>query len=558
MTRAPAVRELVMAGVRREASPHWKKPDWGMGILLVIGAVLLCSNLENGYLWQDEAETALLARNTLRFGYPRAFDGRNYIEIASHGYGPGQAWIYSPWLPFYLLAGVFAVAGESTWIARFPFALFGLLTVYLTWRLASCLTRDLNMQRLSVALLTCSVPFLLEMRQCRYYALTSALLVGVCLTYLKFLRRSSGRLTILLGVLMTLLFHTNFGVFIPVASALVVHQLVCGPRPAGPGKFWIMMAVVAGLILPWVLFFYQPAFVGMLSWARLGAHAQYYLRVMNRHLVPVAAMLIVSMVWWLWKRPRASIRGFAARVPAPVVFLALFVGVFGAFLLVPDQRHLRYLMPVFPVLVIGEAWWLAACHRRSRLIGLVLIALSLLTRVPHGVMQVPLVDLAYELTHRYVGPMEGIVGHLRAHGRPGQLVKIPYDDRTLMFYTQLVVERPSEFLQETFPDWLIIRRGRIPEAFFSSAYFHRIEAAYERIELDAPDAYWQNREDPGEHHFWTMWEAPPVVLYRKRHTTTIDSRSHRLSPWASVVQAASYRPQAYTSHPEACSLQLEA
>ncbi|MBI3319469.1 MAG: glycosyltransferase family 39 protein [Candidatus Omnitrophica bacterium] len=493
--------------------------DWVVGILLAISGVLLFSSLENGYLWQDEAETALLARHTLRFGYPRAFDGRNSIEILSHGYGPGDAWIYSPWLPYYLLAGVFAIAGESTWIARLPFALFGLLSIYLTWRLASSLTEDLRIQQLSVALLTFSVPFLLHMRQCRYYAMTTALLLGICLAYLKFLQRPSRKPAVILGLLLTLLFHTNFGTFIPVAAALMLHQAVVGPRPAGQNTFRVMMAVVGGVTLPWALFSYRPAFVGTISWARLSAHTQYYVRVINSHFVPMAAMLIVSLGWWLWTRRRASSPASARRVSPTMAFFMLFVGVFVAFLLVPDQRHLRYLLPVLPLLFIGEAWWLAACYERSRVVGIALMGLALFTRVLHGALQVPLVDLAYELTHRYVGPMEGIVGYLREHGRPGQVVKIPYDDRTVMFYTQMVVERPSEFLQETSPDWLVIRRGRIPEAFFSSAYFHRIETTYERIELDAPDAYWQNREEPGEHHFWTMWEAPPVVLYRKRDAT---------------------------------------
>ena len=80
--------------------------------LLAVAAGLLLWNLGNGYLWQDEAETAVLARNTLQFGYPRAFDGRQWVDIeAWFGFGPGQAWIYSPWIQFYLLAGVFALLG---------------------------------------------------------------------------------------------------------------------------------------------------------------------------------------------------------------------------------------------------------------------------------------------------------------------------------------------------------------------------------------------------------------------------------------------------------------
>ena len=78
------------------------------------------------------------------------------------------------------------------------------------------------------------------------------------------------------------------------------------------------------------------------------------------------------------------------------------------------------------------------------------------------------------------------------------------------------VEPPSQFLRQTDPDWLVPRGGWTPKTFFSNAYFRRIEAGYERIELDAPDAFWQNREDPGLHHFRRAWWPPPVVIYRKR------------------------------------------
>ncbi len=127
-----------------------------------------------------------------------------------------------------------------------------------------------------------------------------------------------------------------------------------------------------------------------------------------------------------------------------------------------------------------------------------------------------MVDFVYELTHHYRGPMEGIVAYLRQHAQAHEVVKIPYDDRTLMFYTQLTVERPSQFLRETTPEWIVLRRGWTPQAFLQSAYFHRIEATYDRIELDAPDVYWQNREDPGEHHFRTVTDAPRIVLYHRR------------------------------------------
>ncbi len=485
--------------------------------LLGVGAWLWLWNLGNGYLWQDEAETALLARHTLQFGYPRAFDGRNYIDIPSHGYGPGEAWIYSPWLPFYLLAGVFAVAGESTWVARLPFALCGLLSVVLLWRLTCRLTRERSIQRLSVALLVFSVPFALHMRQCRYYAMTTALLVGLCLAYLAFLDHPSLKRGALWGLLLVLLFHTNFGAFMPALAAVGAHQALRGTRVSR----WRAMgigAVVLALTLPWAAFFYRPAFVGTLSLSRLADHLEYYVRITNKHFVPLVGLAVVSALVFIGGRvvPRRG-EGLGPEARTGRSFLLIMVLLQSVFLLIPDQRHMRYLVPTLPLLFIGEAWWLAACLRRNRWIGGLVVALATFTTALHaGRVHVPLRDLVDELTHPYVGPMEGIVRYLRVHGRPEQAVKIPYDDRTIMFYTRLRVERPSRFLHEDYPEWVVIRRGWIPQGFFAGAYFRRIEALYDRIELPAPDTYWQNREDPGEHHFRTVGDAPRVVIYRKR------------------------------------------
>lgn len=490
--------------------------DWPVIGLLAVAGILLLAGLDNGLLWQDEAETALLARRILQFGYPRAYDGLNYIEIEPFGYGPAQAWIYSPWLPFYVLAGTFFLLGQATWVARLPFAIFGWVTVLLTWRLACHLTAQRRIQRLSVALLTCSVPFLLHMRQCRYYAMATMLLTAVCLLYLRFLAQPTRGRAAALSVVLVLLFHTNFGTFIPTFAALFAHQAGWGTRPAGR-RFLLGAAGVVACTFPWVLFAYRPAFVGAFRLERLYDHLEYYVRVTNKYLVPVGFMALASLAIWAAGR---RVRPGALRAPSAAGWALVLMGLLHvAFLALPDQRHMRYLMPAVPLFVIGEAWWLVRwwLQGRLRLAGWVVAGLALFSNVLQSpAWAVPLVDVADELTHPYVGPMEGVVGLLRREGKPGQTVKIAYDDRTILFYTELKVTRPSEFVRETYPDWIVIRRGWTPKHFFRGAHFRRIEATYDRLELDAPDAFWQNREDPGLHHFRRAWWPRPVVVYRKR------------------------------------------
>ena len=38
---------------------------------------------------------------------------------------------------------------------------------------------------------------------------------------------------------------------------------------------------------------------------------------------------------------------------------------------------------------------------------------------------------------------------------------------------------------------------------------------YQRITIDYPDIPWENRESPDDHHFRTVSDESPVVIFRK-------------------------------------------
>ncbi|MDP7076630.1 MAG: glycosyltransferase, partial [Myxococcota bacterium] len=71
-----------------------------LGIAALAGLVLL-TRLDRPMLWQDEAQTALLARSILEFGVPVGFDGLNsYSQELGVEYGEDRIWRWHPWLPF--------------------------------------------------------------------------------------------------------------------------------------------------------------------------------------------------------------------------------------------------------------------------------------------------------------------------------------------------------------------------------------------------------------------------------------------------------------------------
>jgi len=101
-------------------------------------------------LWEDEADTVMLARNILRSGLPTAWDGLTFTDndfgprIAPRLFGADFVMVGTPRLPYDLAAASMAVFGESPAAARLPFAADGLATVLLHFALVARATGDLR------------------------------------------------------------------------------------------------------------------------------------------------------------------------------------------------------------------------------------------------------------------------------------------------------------------------------------------------------------------------------------------------------------------------------
>src|SRR5208337_2638718 len=125
--------------------------------VFIISAGLLCCNLGARYLWQDEADTAVLGQRMMSYGRPVAYDGRNLLTADFFNPGETQklptgdpaeaipyyvqrgdfkadtAWIAHPWGQFVVAGVSLALFGHDTVPARLPFALAGALTAALLY-----------------------------------------------------------------------------------------------------------------------------------------------------------------------------------------------------------------------------------------------------------------------------------------------------------------------------------------------------------------------------------------------------------------------------------------
>ena len=499
------------------------RKDFILILLCLLAAVILFTNLGNIYLWQDEAETAVLAKNTLKFGVPRAFDGENLITNIYEDSCMYKGWKYAAWLQFYLVAMSFWLFGETTFAARIPFALFGVGSVVMCYLLAQRLFKNRLLSRVSCAFMVFSGPFFLYMRQCRWYALTVFFTLWVLLSYLDLLERKrfSALGFIVSGIL---LFHSNYGIFFPVFIALGLHGLVFNRRFIKNNVKGLLfyLFIIAIFTLPSLLYLGGAEYTGEMTFARTKGHAEFYFRVLNKYLFPCGLLFLSLTLFGLFRKRVFPI--LIQPLNKSYIWLLIFVFISTiAFLLFADERQIRYIIHLLPLCAILMSLLIVGLLKVNKGVAVLLFAIVCFTNIFHTgspfrkKLWVPLLDIAYELTHDYDGPVEGIVKFLKENAKSGDTVKISYGDYAVIFYTDLKVDnRP--FQHQTLPEWIVPRKDWSGLEALNERYVKQIKSRYQRIVLNYPDIMWENRPDPGYHKFKTVSDWPKVVIYKENES----------------------------------------
>jgi 4-amino-4-deoxy-L-arabinose transferase-like glycosyltransferase len=541
--------------------------------LLCVGLILLFVRLSDAYLWQDEAETALVSRHLLTYGLPLSTDGVDWVQ--QHGerfveFTRDYVWIYHSWLQYLLTALSFALLGPTTLAARLPFAVAGLLTVALTYALATRWLRDRATARVAAVLLLLSVPFLLLMRQGRYYSLAALFTLLTLDAYLRLTAHAVNARTLDRARLLpyfvlsaTLLYHSHYGAFFPTMAALVLDLLIFRRPALRAGRVWLASSILLTglLVLPWAVFMrvwdrgqpLQPdRFLG-----HLGQHIVYA----TSWLWPLLLIPLAIVVYWNLRVAMVKeSRSITAKQCTPtqaalsythtstliITVNVLFLSAGAAF----DWVFFRYWAHLMPLLFMALAIVVRWVVRRWRLAGYALLAALLvfngLHMVPYALPGIRDLDpsllwpssqafqalgevwdkagrfrsdvwmFAQELTHDYEGPNEGLVAYLSAHAQPRQTVAVNYEDLPLMFYSDLRVLgglSAHGLGSEIQPDWVINRK----HGPYNELLMEIVGAgSYEQIAIPYPDLRWENRPQPGEHHYLTVHDEENVTLYRRR------------------------------------------
>jgi hypothetical protein len=519
--------------------------EWiAVGALTAVAAVLLLANLGDCLLWQDEAQTALIAKTVLTDGVPRGTDGRNFFSQEDGlEYGSNHLWRWHTWFPFYLLAGFYKVFGVTTFVSRLPFALLGVATVPLAYFFGRSLWQNRRAAMMAAVLLVLSVPFLILMRQCRYYSPVAFFSVlGLFAYHYMILRRRWAPAVYVAAAV--LLFNSHYLYYGVLAATVLVHAAMFHRDRLWRVGLWTFATFL--LNLPWMIWLFSPPAAGRypdtpINLSTITEGLTWYLIQAAYYVFTPLLLVLLGVVAGVVRRREGKfpMPGRPAREGTVLLVLFSAITLCAAVVSTPFW-FFRYLGPLLPVLAIVAGLILdfsMRLHAAAGLAGLVaavvlnpLIIFWIDTFDPPwhaplercGLVPFPIYEYLYEITHHYEGPIDGIVEFLNRNARPDDIVLITYGDLPVKFYTSLRVTgglAGEDVSLAPRARWLIIRRS-----LFGPKDLTRIRDIYRRIKskeywsnvLSVSDIPFQNRESPDLHRFRTSTDPHKVTVWEHR------------------------------------------
>ena len=458
------------------------RPDWPLVGILVLAAFLLFYHLGQRPFWQDEAETACLAKSVLRTGLPFACDGINTVsqeEGLEFNPDDGCLWRWSPWIQIYVQAIGFAVGGLDTAAGRAPFALAALLAIYWTYRLVRRHFGDRSWALVAASLLTLSVPFLLIGRQARYYAIGTLLVLWTLDAFLcDWQTRWRPWLVTLLC--MVLLFHANYLLFLSFApTALFAAVLVYPERIHVKRIGSLILTTILLVIAPGALLYRIGRQSGLFDILLVPDNLMLYFADLSMFLIPLP---VAAALAWRWRR-------FATHLERPtdpgerfVLYCVVLIVLSLILLAIVPQRFFRYISHLIPLCSILLSFCVCRLWRFSRISAVMLLFLVGFTnwlnvypmerlKIVNRPWQndfrmltspnIPIKLFVTELVCGYPDVNTSIIDFFRVNAQPGQTVLAEYGDLPLQFYLpglRVIGGLRGPIAFEEKPDWVLRRR----------------------------------------------------------------------------------------------------
>ena len=470
-----------------------KDSRWQNRALMIVAVALAlslaCLGLSNHAFWDDEAGTALFAKNFLKTGELTAWDGVNL-----NGYNFGMQLDenlnnpYMPPLQYYVAAWGFKVFGISTVAGRIPFLLAGILSLFALAFFARHYFNHRIPYCLPVFFAALSPAFLLYIRQCRYYSLAmlfTLTLLGAW-SYDQPSKRS-GAATLAVGILATIgLWFSNY---LNAAAALAMLPVFfIDPRYRTRRKYILLAVVCLVSVLcgcyiylvknPLVTHFYTPdsvtglrRYVTLFVWHIAGLGSDEFFPVLLILIMPLP--LLIQQLHHLRDLARRGL----------ILYLGMIAVILVTTVLSPqpvdisEYAMMRYVTPLILIGAVLAAVSIIVLWSVSRPLTVLVGSIAILTNTftlaylsnLHLLWRSTLISYIAEQNKHYKTGTEVLVNYISTLPAGSNVLVFPfYMTYAPMFYVpeqhycwQLRKNKSIRLdLREKLPDYVFVERAR--------------------------------------------------------------------------------------------------
>lgn len=396
-------------------------------------------------LWGDEAETALFARNILKYGVPKGWDGTNIMGINNGVVLDNNLLNHkSPWAQYYMVAGSFALFGQSSFSARLPSILLYLVTVPLLYGVALRVTGQKRLAFLATIISVLSVQGILYGYQARYYQLvvvSGLLFFWASLSLMRY-TRLSGIVFVLAGVLFFYANYVSWSAFY-MAVFMVVGMYQWRSKAQGAlrrfvFRFSLLTVPIVLCTLPWFLVMHP--FAGsngsiaiifsltiLNSFRLLGEAAWQSFHASG--VFPVGMAIVLIFIAVIKKIRRFPLSGMMLLIGVPVVYLFLMTAIATVSYVETNFVNPRYTTVALPFFYILVAYGIHESMKWKRWAGIALMIIYVTTNgMAFEAPRAFLYEFVSEMMAPYQTPGKPIADFLKTHAIKGQTAFVSQDD----------------------------------------------------------------------------------------------------------------------------------
>ena len=380
-----------------------KKYEYLQLIPIFVFSLLVLFNINNPVMNADESVTAMLGKNILQYGVPKAWDGKNLVLAGVNGneFNESLVYIRDNWLAYYiaalgqLLGGIIGldVFGKVLCM-RILFAIINILGIFCFHSLVKDITLNKQIRLIALCLYATSIPAILHFRSIYYVSLIPTLVNSTFFFYRKVISKHSWKYCCLFILSSILLFHSLFVHFFIIIISILVIYVFFDIKNSNIKFFVVSFLNILLFTLPWWI--YQRSFLNEIETNIFTRNVRFfetllgYIWQINTYFFPFITVGVIALLFFLIKRlkqnktnERKDSEAFKEKMKMaftlflPISFNVIVISFFSSFL------ETRWLFASIPFLFIIFAYILNFIMEQSRFIGIAVIATITLTNFFH-------------------------------------------------------------------------------------------------------------------------------------------------------------------------------